>query len=185
MSSYLFGQRKLDAPLGLTFGTNMATVKSIFNTKGGLHLSDEKTDVGIDVNYRQIRVGTLDTYVSSYRFVNDKLFEVLFTFDPLNNNHIQSKYNEICDVIIGKYGKGKSTRDFKYPYNDGDNDMQIAIERNYTQIKTIWTTFADGGDLILAIISGGETCRVLLNYRSGKFNEEAKKREILKNNSEF
>lgn len=129
-----FGQSKIvTPPLGLSFGMSKQQVKAILKNNGTL--SNESTDKCLF--YLEIKIGNNVASYMLLSFVNDKLYECGASFQ-VSDNMIQSNYDTYCKIISDKYGEGRSRRDFRFPYEDGDEYFVSAVKGDYTNIMTIW-----------------------------------------------
>lgn len=138
ISSLIIAQEKIiTPPLGLTFGMNETAFKSVMN-KYGVYGSRTVQTYGIALSYNDVKIGSTTASFVIGKFVEDQLFEI-GAFYIVEDADIQNKYNEICEIITNKYGKGDEIRNFRYPYKDGDDDFVMAVKGGYTDISTIWS----------------------------------------------
>ena len=105
--SLLAQEVELKGAMGLTFGSNKATVKKNMASKGAELMSD-KADI---IAYTDFPVGTLKAYLLFCKFVNDKLYEIVATFDPVLEAKTQEKklkgaLQRVCQTIRYKHGFG-------------------------------------------------------------------------------
>lgn len=180
-----FCQSKLDAPLGLIFSSNRATVKSNLSSKDGVFDKESKHIYGTSLIYNDIKIGSLKSETSIFKFVDDKLFEVNLFFSPTHNNEIQDIYDDICKIIFDKYGKGESFRNFKYPYEDKADDQIIAMKKGYADITTFWLKFSDSDAITAKILPFDEDIEVKLSYQSGNLLKLAMKKQEIQNKNDF
>ncbi len=137
VSSMIFAQEKIiTPPLGLTFGMNETDFKAVLN-KYGTFKSRTSQSYGFGINYNEVKIGSTIASLVIAKFVDNKLFEI-GAYYIVDDEDIQSKYNEICQIITTKYGRGEETRNFRYPYKDGDDDFVMAVKGGYTDISTVW-----------------------------------------------
>lgn len=183
MSVTMFGQTKLSAPIGLTFGNSLESAKQILN-QVGTFVEKTSRPYGISVQYSEVKIGATTADVVMCKFVNNKLFEVCVYYKA-DDEKIQSMYDNFCSIINTKYGKGKSFRIFRYPYKDGDEDFITAIEGGYADIETYWThwTHEEEDDAIVVEIIKVPAIRI--SYQNGVLFNEAKRIEDNKNNASF
>jgi hypothetical protein len=179
--SSLAQEVELKGAMGLTFGSNKATVKKIMASKGAILMSD-KADI---IAYTDFPIGTLKAYILFCKFVNDKLYEIVANFDPVLEAKTQERYDEICEIISSKYGKGDSRRLFTGTYTDGDGFEMQAIRLGNADIATFWVNFKNGSGIIVEIVSINDALRVKLTYQDGVLIDDAIKRDNLKNVSDF
>lgn len=180
-----FGQLKLEAPVGLEFGSSLSTVKAKLSSRGKFD-NEGKLEYGTSLTFLDVKIGSLTAFLAMTKFVDNKLFEVNFIFESENSNEIQDLYRKISNIIEGKYGIGKSYRDFKYPYSDGDDDMIIAIKNGYADISTYWTNFTNESDAISTeILSISDMLSVSLCYQNGELYEKAQAKVNVIDSSDF
>lgn len=137
ISSMILAQEKIiTPPLGLTFGMNETDFKAVMN-KYGTFKSKSSQSYGFGIHYNTVKIGSTTASLVIGKFVENKLFEIVAIY-IVEDEDIQRKYKEICEIITTKYGKGEETRKFRYPYEDGDDDFVIAVKGGYTDISTLW-----------------------------------------------
>lgn len=176
-------QSNVEAPMGLAFGSDMASVKSVMNNKGTFD-SENIQSYGKSLLYSGVSVGVKNATLASFKFTDNKLFEVSLVFEPSRETEIEDMYDSICDIINAKYGRGESFRNFKYPYDDTDDDFLIALKGGYATIKTYWMKFDDEDSITVGIEKYGSLC-VILKYQNGKLIDQAQNKQKELNTSEF
>lgn len=180
----LFAQSALEAPLGLKFGCDRATVKQIIKAKGGSLSSEKATNYGSADTYSDFSIGSQTVYLGIFKFVDNKLFDIGLFIDPISEPNIEKKYKEVCEIIEKKYGKGESFRNFKYPYKDTEEDVLSALRGEYATIISYWTNFSNN-DGIIVEIQKLSSLYVHLGYQNGNLTDLAQSKQEKKNNSEF
>lgn len=174
LSLNLFGQPKFEAPLGLTFGSDIETVKSILNSRGGTF---DRIEIRIVQNlyYKDIMLGTLNFYSSLFSFVDNKLCVAYLDFLPPNNDEILGYYNLICGIITDKYGKGEINNNFQgYVSKEG---LILGLERGNVKMQTWWFDFLNNeGVIFVAIESDKGVLSVKLGYQQSALYKEANRK---------
>jgi hypothetical protein len=135
-SSILAQDKIITPPLSLSFGMSDVAFKTIMN-KNGTYSETKTQDYGKSISYDLVNIGSSTATIFTGKFVNNKLFEINMYY-LVEDEDIQDKYDEICEIISNKYGKGDEKRVFRYPYEDGDEDFVQAVKGGYTDIITFW-----------------------------------------------
>ncbi len=184
VSSTLFAQdsQELKGPIGLEFGMNKESVTSILKSKQAV-LQSSESDVII---FKALKLGSKQPELGFCKFINDKLFEVVFIFNPKLEAKTQSEFDEISDIIENKYGKpSNSFRNFNGIYKDGDGYEMQAVRTGNATISNYWTNFKNESAISIKLFPSDNSVFVLLGYQDGILIDEAVKKQNDKNTSEF
>lgn len=181
LSIVVFGQQKLYAPLGLSFGGSIQASRQVLDKLGTFDKITNPT-YGKALIYTDIKVGSTKADAVVAKFVNNKLFEVGFLYGVEDNN-IESVYEKLCKIISDKYGEGHSYRLFTDPYFDGDGYFMQALKVGKLNISTFWSSRFSNSDAIWIEI---ETSGIIaLSYQDGKLLLEAIELNNSKDNASF
>lgn len=166
-----FAQERLTPPLGLSFGMTLESAKIKLNSAGTFNKSGI-SDFGKTLTYEKVKIGSTVSDMVMCKFVNNALFEVVI-FYLIENTEIEEKYAEFCTIIRNKYGEGESYRNFKYPYEDTADDLEMAVKGGYASIVTYWSkSFTNSDAISVEIISAPA---IKLSYQNGTLIDEATK----------
>jgi hypothetical protein len=180
---FIFAQVELPGALGMTFGINKVTVKTIISNKGGV-----PNGTGSNPNvlsFTKVKMGTKICDNVSCKFIDDKLYKIIIAFFPEVEAKTQELYDYIRSIIVDKYGETKSYRDFKGIYTDGDGYEMQAVRTGNADIVSYWTDFKNENAITLEIKAIEDFVYVSLSYEDGILIKEAIKREEAKNATEF
>jgi hypothetical protein len=180
-SKSLIAQPELTGAMGLTFGMNAISVKNIMMQKGGI-VETSKTGKLIITN---ITMGTEKPTMVFCDFSNNKLYDISIYFSPTFEAKTQELFDEISKIIVSKYGEGKSFRNFKGIYKDGDGYEMQAIKLGYADIVTYWNKFLNDNVIALEIFPLNNNLYIKLSYQDDKLAAELEKQQSIKDNAEF
>ena len=130
-------QKELTGAIGLTFGSDRATVKSILLTKGSYY---EMNDINV-LGFTEVSVGTRIAGAVLCNFVDNKLYRIICSFEPSGNNTIKAQelYDNFVTILTAKYGRASNSfRLFDYPFEDKSEDWDLALESNKATIDSFW-----------------------------------------------
>jgi hypothetical protein len=174
---------ELTGAIGLTFGMDKATVKSILSAKGTFH-GMIKPDVS---GFSDVSIGSKKAGIVMCGFVNDKLYRILCIFTPEaeNTSKAQELYDEFTTILTTKYGKtSNSFRLFDYPFEDKESDWDIAIETSKATIDSFWNLpdKETGNSIALSI---NKDFTVHIDYQSKTLRDIVIEKEKSKNTDAF
>ncbi len=132
----LFAQSKksIDGFLEIPFGSDSATVKNVFLSKGATEdYPSNKKDIIVFRNFI-----FSDRYVFScvIKFVDNKVFEAVFLFSDFAEKDILGYYDNISADITSIYGIGQVNNNFRSSENNSTRIGRLISEREFC--KTIW-----------------------------------------------
>jgi len=168
----LFAQTKpIESVLGVKFGVSSASVRAIAKARGGVVNISRSKDPNT-LTYDNLKVGGRKTYVVTFQFVNDKVYQILVFFlsekDPLSID----LYNDIRNDLVSVYGESEETRNFKSPYEKDDGFEITALKGGYATIEDLWLDKVNSTGIQLSI---GDSLLITLRYQDGKLFEEFRK----------
>jgi hypothetical protein len=176
----LMGQDKMiTPPLGLTFGMRESAYKTAMLKYGTFDKAEDEA-YGRSLNFLNVSIGNTKSFVFVGKFVNNKLFEVVVGYND-DITEIEERYKDICSIISSKYGQGKSFRNFKYPYEDKEEDFELAVRSGHADIVTYWGTY-ETNEISVEI---NKIPAVSITYQSTTLVEEAVKKVDNNNSSQF
>jgi hypothetical protein len=175
-----YSQSNLNPPIGLTWGSTVESTKQVLNKLGTFgEISD--ASYGKFLRYDKVAIGTTSADVVFLKFTNNKLFEIKIAY-YVEDADIQSKYDQICQIITSKYGKGNEYRTFKYPYEDKASDFEMAVKGGYADISTFWIDMFTDGAITVEI---NKIPGIILGYQNSDLFKEARKASDSKDNVSF
>jgi hypothetical protein len=177
----LAAQTELTGALGLTFGMNAGTVKSIMQKKGGI----VESAINGNLSITNVTMGTKKPAMVICKFVNNKLYDIGVYFIPTVEAKTQELFDEISSTIVSKYGEGRSFRHFSGKYTDGDGFEMQAVKLGFADIATYWSKFLNNNAISLEIYPLKDNLYVKLTYQDDRLAAEGEKQDATKNNAEF
>ena len=132
------GKTLLTGAIGLTFGSDKATVKSVLSTKGNYEPSVDKPNM---IGFLHVSIGTKTAGFVLCKFVDNKLYSIFCSFTPEaeNTSKAQELYDEFTTILTTKYGNAaNSFRLFDYPFEDKSEDWDLAISSSKATISSYW-----------------------------------------------
>jgi hypothetical protein len=179
-SASLIAQPELTGAMGITFGMNANSVKRIMVQKGGIVIPSTNGNLTIT----NITMGTMRPGMVICKFVSNKLFDISIYFIPTLEAKTQELYDEISGIIVSKYGEGKSFRNFKGIYSDGDGYEMQAVKLGNADIVTYWSKFINNNAIALQIYPLSDNLYVKLTYQDDKLAAEAEKQQAIQDKAE-
>lgn len=176
----LFGQPELTGSLGLTFGMNQQSAKSIMASKK-IDLAESTIKY---LAYRNVPIGTMTANTVVVQFVNNKMHTIKVLFLPDLEAKSQELYNDLAEILTLKYGKAESYRHFKTPYEDGDGYEMQAVKLGKADIASYWEC-ANRRSVSLEIIPFADKVGVTILYQDDVIYEELKAQQDKINVSDF
>lgn len=171
----------MDNIYGLRWGISKDDTYSLITTQqGGVLLGQGKgySTFTMDQN-------TEKPYMLEFRFINDKLFQILVGYVSIDViNQKVDKYviplpdfNNISETLLITYGQPTSNeRVFKGGYVDGDGREVEAIKKGQVTISTNWDK--PNGNSVSVKILYNKTILVLVTYTNGTLYDEALKQKV-------
>jgi len=179
-STSLIAQPELTGAMGITFGMNANSVKRIMVQKGGIVIPSTNGNLTIT----NITMGTMRPGIVICKFVSNKLFDISICFIPTLEAKTQELYDEISGIIVSKYGEGKSFKNFKGIYSDGDGYEMQAVKLGNADIATYWSYFLNKNIIALQICPLSENLYIKLTYQDDKLAAEAEKQQAIQDKAE-
>jgi hypothetical protein len=170
--------KPIEGFLGIKFGSSKAEVIAAVKAKGGT-----LDPAGKDPNYIQfsnVNLGHRPSYYFFVYFDDDKAYRAGFIFKSELEARSVDYYNALVKDINDVYGTGKSYKNFKEPYTDGDGYETLAISLGKANFSTTWLS----GDNKIDVFINSKLSTVL-NYYDGKLNEAAEQKKKAKEKSDF
>ncbi len=163
-------KKPIDGFLGIKFGSSKASVLAAMKAKGA---TLDKENSGADnLDFNNVKLGHRITVDFDIRFTDNKAYSAVFIFKAEDDPHTVGYYNLLVNDINDTYGDGKSTKEFKSPYKNGDGNEELAIEGGYADIFTDWES---NNCSIQASVSN--KFEILLLYQDDKLAAQAKAKE--------
>jgi hypothetical protein len=172
-------KRPIEGFLGIKFGSSKADVIAAIEAKGGKLEHYDKTPEN-QVYFSNVKLGPRATIIFFVVFNNDKAYEAIFGFKPDSEPQAVEYYDALISDISDIYGKGKSTRTFKSPYEDGDGHAVSAIQGGYAQYFTNWEA-----DKKIIQININQELNIQLTYEDETLAAEAKAKQKAKEKSDY
>jgi hypothetical protein len=132
------GKTLLTGAIGLTFGSDKATVKSVLSTKGNYEPSVDKPNM---IGFLHVSIGTKTASFVLCKFVDNKLYSIFCSFTPEaeTTSNAQEIYDDFSEILTTKYGNTtNSFRLFDYPFEDKSEDWDLAIRSSKATINSFW-----------------------------------------------
>jgi len=169
--------KPVDGFLGIKFGSSKAEVIAAVKAKGG-QLSQDKAD---QVVFTGVKLGHLSSAVFFVKFVDDKAYSGIFGFQSDVEDKTIDFYNDLVDQVTGVYGPGKSEKNFRSTFKDGDGYEITAIKEGDADYRTIWRDGDRTG--IQAMIN--DKLYIYLFYRDNALSAQADAKEKAKEKGDF
>ncbi|MBD1394604.1 hypothetical protein [Mucilaginibacter glaciei] len=169
--------KPIDSFLGIKFGSSVAEVTAALKNRGG------KISPGASptlLSSSNISLGSRKAESFFVMFIDDKAYGAYFVFRPELEPQLIDYYNSLVSDISDVYGKGKSHKTFKQPYEDGNGFEVQAITTGNADYETIWTN--ENNKIFATIESDGS---VVLIYSEGNLTEKATKQGKEKEKADF
>lgn len=156
---------------GIEWGTSFNVVESSLIDKGVTILAkDQDTLMG-----EGVFSGRESTIL--VRFYDNQMSSAMVIFD-YEKDRVQYIYDEIVELLTEKYGEPTdNVREFEWPYNEGDDDEEMAIAVGKALIYSEWI-LSDGNRI--KVIIGTRTQykpQVALLYSHKELSEKADERD--------
>ena len=128
--------KPIEGFLGIKLGSSEADVIAAMKAKGCT--PSDGGDSKKLVFQTNIKAGPRSALQLTVLFFNDQAFDAQFFFKADQEPQSVEYYNSLVNDISDVYGKGKSQRTFKSPYEAGDGHEISALEGGYADFETIW-----------------------------------------------
>jgi len=174
--------KAIDGFLGIKFGSTAAQVTEALKAKGGV-INPRKTN-DKELTFDNITLAGRKAVAVFIKLVNNQAYEAQFVFKPEVENKTIEYYNALVADITGTYGTGKSLKNFKQPYTDGDGYEITALKAGSADYSTVWND--SNNQIIVAITTNTEgTLRVRLFYSDGKLDAISENKQSEANKAEL
>jgi hypothetical protein len=128
--------KQIEGFLGIKFGSTKEQTIAAMKLRGAI-LKTSTNDPDI-LEFKNVKLGHRDAVIFDVRFVKNKAFQADFYFlAPLESQTIEY-YDGLVSDISDVYGPGKSFKNFKSPYQDGDGFEMTAIKLGKAEYSTFW-----------------------------------------------
>lgn len=172
--------KPIDGFLGIRFGSMSEQVIATLTAKGAV--LDKSNSKETELTFDNVKLGNRKVKEFWVRLVNNKVYEADFYFqDDLEAKTIEY-YNALVIDISGVYGTGKSIKNFKQPYQDGDGYEITAIKSGNADYKTLWIDDATKNSIMITI---GADTEIALAYQDNSLVNTAIDQQKEKNKSDL
>jgi len=171
----------IDGFLGIKFGSSKQAVIAAIKAKGGVFVKDIPGNKGSV--FAKVKLGSRETATFVVKFVDDKAYCALFSFEPAEQPKSIDYYNNLVADITEKYGPGKSEAVFKEPFKMGDGYEITAIQGGYVNMFTDWDS-ADHS-IQVSVDHDGDDISITLTYTDDKLETIAEARKKAKQSSDL
>lgn len=164
-----------DGAGGLKFGMSVAEVKNIWRAKGNPPGEFEPSKPGlVSLSYYKVKIGVQKFDFCVLRFVNDKLYDIIFCKIPERESFGQDYYDTQQKIITSEYGQGVSYR-FMDPDDElgSERDKMNAVKCGFAKIRTCWS-FKDISAISLEIKEIDDKITIVTQYQSTELYKEVK-----------
>ncbi|HEK20987.1 MULTISPECIES: hypothetical protein [unclassified Mucilaginibacter] len=171
--------KPIQGVLGIKFGSDLATVTEAVKTKGGvINRAGSKPD---RLFVENISLGTKKSEYVIFLFIDNKMYGAAFVFKPELKPQLVDSYNALVKDISSVYGEGRSVKDFKPPYEEGDGYEVQAITTGNASFLTYWINDDKSQINIMPQPDG----TILLGYKDGKLGKLATEKDQEKEKADF
>lgn len=132
-----FNGKMIEGFWGVKFGSSQDEVKSAILAKGPTLSSLSTADELMfqDVTFTQRRLAAL-----SFKFVNNKFYEADVTYPAPDDIEVISTFKTIINELSEVYGKPNISKNFQFPYADGDGFEAQGIKQGKVSFTAVWKT---------------------------------------------
>ncbi|HTI58439.1 hypothetical protein [Mucilaginibacter sp.] len=129
--------KPIDGAIGIKFGDVGLKAKNIITARGG-KFDIAGSNYPKSLHFTNVRFEHFTSELAAVKLFHGKVYEIGFIFRVDTGAKTISYYNDIVNSLNKVYGEGKSTRDFKSPYTDGDGNEAEAIRTGNADVETLW-----------------------------------------------
>jgi len=172
--------KPIDSFLGIKFGTPTAQVLATLKAKGGI--VDKENSKPNGYFFDNLSLGHRKSIFVIVKFVDDKLYEGDFYFEAELKPKTIEYYDELMADVEEVYGKGRSFKTFKQPYEAGDGFEVQAITTGNAEFTTYWDTEGNPGVINERINSKAQ---IILTYQDRELVKIAVDKQKTKEKADF
>jgi hypothetical protein len=165
--------RSIESFLGIKFGAGQSEALDALKAKGAKFEKDNSCCgqlVFLDAKFE-----TRTAYSLSVNFVNDKAYQVEYTFAQGDDAKVIEEYNKLVAEMIAVYGPGRITTKYSPPFKADGGDILHGISEGQIDFHTTWL---DDINKVTVIVRIDSTMRVNLIYQDDGLFELAVRNHI-------
>jgi len=173
--------KPVDGFLGIKFGSSKADVTDALKKRGATVLPPINPNDPNILYFGNITLGHRPSKQLTVFFVDDKVYAASFAFKAEVDDKTIDYYNDLVADISGIYGAGKSTKNFKDPYKEGDGYEITGIQQGDVNLYTDW--YDANKNFVEASIN--VKLYVFLLYRDAELGKMADAKQKAKESSDY
>ena len=139
LPSFGFSQtvKPITGVLGVNFGDDSTTVKSVIQKLGGRRIYQTSRDTAL--TFEGLSLNGKKLFYFSVSFTSNHADYIMLAFYPSQSaTGTITNYNQVVKEFNNKYGKGISKGFFLPPYKNGDGKEAEALHNAKGLLKTCW-----------------------------------------------